>query len=134
MIDVAKFKEWIDSDEGKAHFENYMNNIKDRETMLESQLERFHANYAHRFEELMDKVIAKYDSDAYVKREYSLGYQPRESLFFFAYEYACKYGREATDEEYDKYGNMFTGDLRYVNGYIFNLMHGQGTVVNVYKE
>lgn len=63
-----------------------------------------------------------------------MGIEPPEGLFHYLFEYVKVYGRECTKNEWDGYGNAFSGDLLYLNGYYFNLMHGQGTVINITKE
>ena len=60
--------------------------------------------------------------------------EPHETLFYYLYDCASNYGREATEVEFSKYGNMFTCGLFFYRGYFFNRMNGQGTVIHITKE
>lgn len=131
---LEKLKAHLESEEGKKSMEEYVRKMARIRELRDSWVERLHKNYSNRFSEILNKVIEKYDSDDYVKREYSLGYEPREPLFSLFFEYAEKYGRECTEVEWELYGNMFTGELYCCNGYYFNMMHGQGTVIKVMTE
>jgi len=42
-------------------------------------------------------------------------------------------GKKANKREMKTYGNMFTDVVYIYRGWVFNLMHGQGTVVQVSK-
>lgn len=129
-----KLKDYLDTEEGKESLKRFFENIRIEEERLNSQLERFHLKFGDKskFFDVVQKIIEKYNSEKYRNREYyKVCCQPRESLYFFLYEYAKKYGREVTDDEYGKYGNIFTAGLYYVNGFFFNLMQGQGSVVKV---
>jgi hypothetical protein len=132
---LKKGLEWLKSEEGKKSIEEYFSNIERLEAMKENQLDRFHIKYNTKelFVEFLEKVIIKYNSKEYNDRWYNRGTEPPESLYFFLFNYAQKYGRECDDAEWAKYGNMFSGDLYFIHGYYFNIMHGQGTVIKVTK-
>lgn len=58
-----------------------------------------------------------------------------KSLYFGFYGgYAKHYGREASQKEYEKYGNAFTSKMYFKYGYFFNEMQGQGCAIHVTKE
>ena len=85
---------------------------------------------------IIEKIIDKYDSDKYVRKEYKLGYQPREDLYWVLESIASKYGEkvELNKENAEKYPlNMFTGSAYTFEGYLFQVMHGQGSVVRIDK-
>lgn len=134
MSMFEKLREYLDSEEGEKAMEKYALKLKKENDLYDYWLNNLHIKYSNRFAEILEKIIKKYDSDKYVNKEYKLGYQPREPLFTLFYDYAEKYGRECTDREWETYGNMFTGSLYYCNGYYFNMMHGQGTVIKVMRE
>ena len=131
---LAKIDEFFDSEENVERMKAYFQKIKDQEKIHKKQLKRFHENHSGRFAEIIEKVMDKYGSNAYVRSWYRRGIEPPRSLYFFFYDYASKYGRKATRKEMVKYGNDFTAGLYYANGYFFNLMNGQGTAVLVEKE
>jgi len=133
---VQQFKEWIDSEEGKLYLENYLKKEKQEEEILESQLERFKSRFSSikDFDYIVNKIIDKYESDEYVLREYKMGREPNRNLYWFLFRFAEKYGREVTEEEYEKYSNMFTDEMYYYGGYYFSVMHGQGSVIKIDKN
>lgn len=96
------------------------------------QLEKLHSR--GNINNFIEKVITKYNSKEYKKRWYGRGIESEEYLYFFLLKYAKKFGRHCTNVEYDKYGNEFTSDLYYCDGYFFNLMDGQGSCVLITKE
>jgi hypothetical protein len=130
---VEDLNKFLDSPEGQKKAEDYFGKIKQREIILDSQLDRFHSNYSNRLDELVEKVIEKYDSDKYRDHWYNRGSIPPEDLYFFLYKYAQKWGREATEEEYETIGNYFTSGLYLVGNYSFNRMDGQGSCILVEK-
>ncbi len=84
---------------------------------------------------IIEKIIAKYDSEEYVSREYKLGYEPREELFWVLRDIAEKYGEKIkhNSKKWEKYLNMFTGEAYIYEGYFVQVMHGQGSVVKIEK-
>lgn len=129
MIDVDKMMEWFDSEEGQRHIEEYREKIEREERIWNYQLEKLHK--VDNFKEFVESVIKKYGSEKYRYRWLDRGIEPPEDLTFLLFDYAQKYGREATELEYEKYGNMFTSSMYFIEGYFFNKMNGQGTVVNI---
>lgn len=131
MIGLKKIHEWFDSEEGKKSIAEFAEKIEMEERIKTNQLERFHKS--GKFLELTEKAIKKYNTDKYINSWYKRGIEPPESLFWFLFEYAKKYGRECEEQEWNQYGNMFTSSLFFINGYYFNRMDGQGSVIKVVK-
>lgn len=133
---LEKLKKYLFSDEGKQSFQDFIEKIGKTDIMIDTQLDRFHTKFGNRenFVFIIEKIIQKYESDKYRDMWYDRNIEPPEDLYWFLYEYAKKYGRECNESEWGEYGNMFSSDLVYVNGYYFNLMNGQGTVMNVIRE
>ena len=133
---ITRLKEYLESEEGKKSSEEYFGKIRNRQMMEDSQMDRFHLKYdtSEKFSAIVEKIITKYDSAEYRDKEYKIGREPMESLFFFLFEYAGKYGRKVNKEEYKKYGNTFTSGLYTIHDYYFNLMCGQGSVVHITKK
>jgi hypothetical protein len=127
---VEKLREFLDTEEGKKSIEEFGNKIKKEEERKDRWIEKFKKLAESDIDAYLEKLIEKYDSDEYVRREYSLGYEPRESLLWIALGYAKKYCKECTDE---KYLNMFTGEAYYMGSYIIQVMHGQGSVIRIDK-
>ena len=120
--------------EQEEKMDDYFRIIHEKRVMDEYHMKKFHDNYSDRFEEIMEKIITKYESDSYYNRESKLGYQPRTKLYFFMFEYAQKHGRELTETEEDKYSNMFTSGIYFLKGYYIQIMNGQGSVVRIDKD
>lgn len=131
MIDLKKIDEWFDSEEGKKSIAEFAEKIEQEERIKTNQLERFYKS--GKFLELTEKAIKKYNTDKYRDSWYKRGIEPPESLFWFLFLYAEKYGRECEEEEWKQYGNMFTSSLFFIDGYYFNRMDGQGSVIKVVK-
>lgn len=129
---LEKLKKWFDSDEGKKEVDNYLNNLQKQERILNSQLERLYKS--GRFFELTKKAVEKYNSNEYQDRWLSRGIEPPETLFWFLYEYAKKYGRECSKEEWDEYGNCFTTSLYNVDNVYLGRVDGLGSFIQVFID
>ena len=130
----SKMLEFLESEEGQKSLQEWANKINNEAAILTSQLERFNKKFDHLFKEVVNKIVAKYDSDAYVNRWYNRHIEPPETLYWFLFEYAERYGHEATKEEYKKYGNMFTSAMFYIHDFYFGRMDGQGSVMQIYER
>lgn len=122
------------SPEGQIVLDEFRDKMEREDEIQERHLIKFYEKYDSQFVKFVERYIKKYDSDEYIDRCYNKGYEPSTPMFHFFYDYASKYGREASNNEYEKYGNDFTGSLVYIHGYFFNMMHGQGTVILITKE
>lgn len=131
-MNLKELRSWLESEEGQKSIADFVDTLNKEEEIKTKQLERF--NRFGNFVEFTEKVIAKYDSDKYKNNWYSRGIEPPEDLFWFLFYYAEKYGRKCNEEEWMQYGNMFTSDLFFCNGYYFNRMDGQGSVIKVIKQ
>ena len=131
-MDLQKIKDWFDSEEGKKSMADFADKLDREEKIKEKQLEKL--SISGNFIELTEKAIKKYNSDKYRDRWYNRGIEPPEDLFWFLFHYSEKYGRVCNEEEWKKYGNMFSSALFYCNGYYFNRMDGQGSVIQVKKQ
>lgn len=125
---LENIKTWFESDEGKASLERYANKLVLKENRKERYIGYIHKNWSHRIDEVIEKVMTKYESDEYVRKEYKRGYEPRRPIYYLLYEYAEKHGEECNDE---KYINDFTGGIYYLGSYAIQIMHGQGSVVRI---
>jgi hypothetical protein len=133
LVDMRKrFDSWFDSEEGQKSIAEYLDNLNKRESVLSRQLHRLFMS--GRFVEFTRRVVAKYESDEYRDRWYSRGIEPREDLYYFLMEYAIKYGRKVTKSEIKKYGNIFTSELVFCEGFYFNLTNGQGSVIKIIEQ
>ena len=127
---VERLREFLDYEEGKKSIEDFGNNMRREEERKDRQDENFKTLADPDIDAPHEKLIKQYDSDEYVRRESSLGYEPRESLLWIALGYAKKYCKECEDE---KYLNTFTGEAYYIGSYVIQVMHGQGSVIKIEK-
>lgn len=131
-----ELKESSESEEGKKSWANWVNKIRNKKAICDSQLERAFKKFGLNISTIVEKIVKKYDSDKYRDLWWNKGYEPPESLYFFLFDYAEKYGvvvDENSPIEQRKLANTFTVDIYYLDGYVFNKMNGQGTCVLVEK-
>lgn len=131
-MDLQKMSDWLDSEEGQKSIANFVDKINKEDEIKTKQLERF--NRFENFELFTEKVIDKYNSAKYRDNWYNRGIEPPEDLYWFLFYYAEKYGVECNEEEWKQYGNIFTSALFFCNGYYFNKMDGQGSIIRVTKK
>ena len=127
---LKKISDFLDSEEGKKSIEEFGEKMKREDERRDRWIEKFKELAEPDIDSALSRMIKKYDSDEYVRREYSLGYEPREKLLWIAFNYAEKYCKECTDE---KYLNMFTGSAYYIGSYVIQVMNGQGSVIRIDK-
>ena len=141
MADIAKslsvLRKFLQSEEGKESMKKYWKEEEQKKKLYASQVERFYQKHKDNIPAIIEKIMAKYDSNAYVNKEYKLGYQPREELYWVLLSIASKYGNtvELTEENCEKYPrlNMFTSEAYTFEGYLLQQMNGQGSVVRIDK-
>lgn len=132
MLDLNKIDDFFNSEKGKKSIEKFAKKIEREDRINNNQLKRLHES--GKFIELTEKSIKKYNTDKYKDRWYKRGIMPPETLFWFLFDYAKKYGRECNEKECEKYGNMFSSSLFFIDGYYFNRMDGQGSVIKITKS
>jgi hypothetical protein len=130
---LEELRAWLDSPEGEESLRKFGEKLKAEDELKERRIQYIHDNYRDRLDEIIQKLLDKYISSDYINREYRLGYQPRETLLWVLSTYSKKYGTEFTEEEYGKYSNMFTGSMFYLGNWVFEILHGQGSVLHVYR-
>lgn len=131
-MNIQEFKEYLETPEAKEIAEKYILKIINEKKILNSQLKRFHENC--NFKTFIQKVFLKYESEKYNNRFTDRGLEPEYMLYWFLFEFSKVYGRVCYKEEWMKYGNSFTIELYYYDGYYFNLMNGQGSVIRIIER
>jgi hypothetical protein len=127
---AERLRKFLDTEEGKKSLEEFGKKLEREAEFKDRWTERFKDHSEDNLDFVLEKLICKYDSDEYVRKEYSKGYEPREELLWVAFNYAEKYCKECTDE---KYLNMFTGEAYYIGSYVIQVMNGQGSVIKIEK-
>jgi hypothetical protein len=131
---LQALKDWMDSPEFDEHLIKFGEKMKIEEDRRQRYIQYIHDNYKDQLDEIIEKLCDKYNSDEYINREQKIGYQPRETLMWTMLTYAKKYGTEFAQEEYAKYAGMFTGEMFYLENWVFEVLYGQGTAISVYKK
>lgn len=121
---------FLKTEEGQRSIEEFGKKLNRETEHSDRQVERFKKYSEDRLDEVLEKIIDKYDSDKYVRREHQLGYEPRENLLWVALGYAEKYCPPCKEEQYL---NMFTGEAFYIGSYVIQVMYGQGSVIRIDK-
>lgn len=135
MSMLEDLKRLLETPEGEERFNNWLKKNQISEMVENDQLERFNAKFGDSasFDEIVTKIVNKYNSDKYRDKWYGIGIEPPEELYFFLFKYAQKYGRECTDSEWKEHANMFTSQMYFVFNYYFNRMDGQGCCIKISK-
>jgi hypothetical protein len=127
----------LDLDNLSLSIRSYFENKEKERILYASQVDRFYKKNKDNMSIIIEKIITKYDSDKYILKEYKLGYQPREELYWVLLSIAKQYGTkiEINEENTEKYSrlNMFTSVAYIFEGYLIQKMDGQGSVVRIYK-
>lgn len=131
---LQALRDWMDSPEFDEHLIKFGEKMKIEEDRRQRYIQYIHDNYKDQLDEIIEKLCDKYNSDEYINREQKIGYQPRETLLWTMLTYATTYGTEFTNEEYAKYAGMFTGEMFYLENWVFEVFYGQGTAISVYKK
>jgi len=131
MSDIVQmFKNIVNSEGFQENMAKEAKKQAKQNALLEYRIGKFHAKYKDNLDAVVERLLLKYDSDEYINRELSLGYQPRETLLWFLFEYATHYCEVCLDE---KYLNDFTGAAYYIGSYVIQVMYGQGSVIRLEK-
>ena len=125
--------DYLDSEEGKLHMKEYFEKIELREQHCARWADRMYERIKDNIDESIEHMLRWYESDRYRDREYEMCYEPRERLLWVLFDVAEKYGRPATEDEWETYGNMFTGALHIFGSYAIQVMVGQGSVIRIDK-
>jgi len=130
-MNIEKLKEYLDSPEGKAETEKYFGELAKKQEIQEGRYRRFEEWLkTHDFDKLMYRLILEH------------GEEWREKCWHNGYEpYSNNKLRFVTSYVFDnlapirvpKLENMFPTEIRFFKGYYFRIMHGQGSVFDLYN-
>ena len=137
MLDLNKISKSLKVSITEESVRKFFEEKEQEEKLYASQVDRFYQRHKENMPAIIEKIMAKYNSNEYVRKEYKLGYEPREDLYWILESIASKYGVEVklNKKNGKKYPqlNMFTGSAYIFEGYLFQTMHGQGSVVRIDK-
>lgn len=135
MLDIDRFKEFMESKEGEESINKYVEKIQKGREHRNRWVEKMKSRIENNIDSAVEKLLYWYESDKYRDREYKMGYQPRESLLWVLFNYAVMYGEEIQEDSelYETYGNCFTGGMFKIGSYVIQTMHGQGSIISIDK-
>ena len=137
MLDLNKISKSLKVSITEESVRKFFEEKEQEEKLYASQVDRFYQRHKENMPAIIEKIMAKYNSNEYVRKEYKLGYEPREDLYWILESIASKYGVEVklNKKNGKKYPqlNMFTGSAYIFEGYLIQTMHGQGSVVRIDK-
>ena len=128
---VKWLKEHLESEEGRESIRRYAQKIYNKEMVRRRWVQKFKDRYENDLGTILEKLIAKYDSDEYVNREHKLGYEPRQPLFDLVWDYAQEYCKEYRGK---KHLTPFTVGAYNIGSYVIQLLSGQGSYIRIDKK
>jgi len=130
---LQAMNDFINSEKGKQYMLDYLDSLERLKQHDDRWTDRMYERIKDNIDESIEHLSKWYDSDKYRDREYKKGYEPRERLLWVLFHVAEDYGRECTEEEYNKYGNWFTSEMYILGSYAIQVMNGQGSVIRIDK-
>jgi hypothetical protein len=127
-IIIKELKEWAESEEGKEYFGS-----KNKEEDIKlNRFKRFGKWLKHNdFDKLMYRVILEHD-DNYITNCYHNGFMPYpNNKMQFIIDYVFRNGESVKVPKLDC---SFPNEVCDFNGYYFQMIFGQGTVVHIYNK
>lgn len=128
---IKKFTEAIESPKGKKLLDNMVNELFQGQKISEQRLSTIHKLHGNNINAFIDMVYDRYNSDKYLSR-HRHKQEPPYRLYWILLDYAEKYGDKCDASEYG-IPDMFTAEMYRLGDYLFELVHGQGSFVNVHK-
>lgn len=131
-IDVEKIKremkEWEESEQGTAYFENYWKKID----LKSKRFVRFTEWLKHNdFDKLMYRIILEHNEEYREKCWHSgcEAYPNNKLSFLLSYITVTCELIKVSQIDCD-----FTNEIWFFKGYYFQLIHGQGTITRIYNK
>ena len=131
-IDVEEYKAqmklWAESEQGKAHFENYWKKID----LKQSRFVRFTEWLKHNdFDKLMYRIILEHNEE-YREKCWHSGIEAHpNNVLSFLIRYVADTCEPVKVPQID---TDFANSVWFFNGYYFQLIHGQGTITRIYNK
>lgn len=120
-----QMKAHLDSEEGKAKLKAYFDKLKFEDNLKDIWCKKFNNLSLEKRDEIIKKILSKYNSDEYKDRWYNRGIMPPEDLTYMIYEYASRYGKESYSD------GFFDSDWYEFDNYKVTLICGQGSFVRI---
>lgn len=128
---LEKLKAHLESPEEKKQIEEYFGELAEKQKIAEGRYRRFEEWLKYNdFDRLMYRLILEHEEEWREKCWHNgCEVYPNNKLQFII---------DYVFDNYDPIGvpqieNMFNTNIRFFKGYYFRLMHGQGTVFDLYN-
>jgi len=129
-MDIEKLKAHLESPEGKKQMEEWFEKRRIENEIKQKRFNRFDEWLKHNdFDKLIQRLILEHGED-YRDKCYHKGYEPypNQKLGF-----VIDYVRDRFEEiRVSQLENMFNTQIWFFKGYYFRIMHGQGSVFDLY--
>ena len=132
-IDIESIDMWFDSPECKASMEKFKAKMDHRERRIQRAHQRIQERGETSIHKLIQNQIAIY-TDEYHDKCYKKGYMPYPTnITSLLFDVAEQYGKPFVQilDEFDE--NFGANTVTYM-GYQWNWIHGQGTVLRIFKD
>lgn len=130
----AKFEElkkYWQTDEGKAELDLFFEKLDSEDKRRNRWIQWFKGLFESMGDSLIQRLVDKYESNDYRDREYKAGREPQELLYWLIIYYAKLYCKPCRNKKHIIVG--YAGEAYYVGSYVFQVIHGQGSVISVKK-
>jgi replicative superfamily II helicase len=135
---VDSVKEMLEDKEAMDYFEKRLAVMSKKGNIYLKQVKRLHQKFEDlsqdQFEDFIDKVLQKYDSEEYVRRWYGRGIEPERELLYYLHAVAEKHGKEANRRVWQDLSNPFTQSINVYKKHAFMFIMGQGSGVIVFRK
>lgn len=129
-FNVNSLMAFLDTEEGRKSIREFAEELNREREYYNRLSDKIHNLSFEQRKSLVDKIKAKYNSDAYKDRWYNHPKGPREpqeGLYWLAYEYAMRYGKDYDDGYID-----FVSECRLVDDYfVVSRFDGQGSFIRI---
>lgn len=132
-IDIESIDKWFDSPEGKASIEKFKAKMDHQERRIQRAHQLIQEGGETFIHMLIQNQIAIY-TDEYEDKCYKRGYMPYPTnITSLLFDVAEQYGKPFVQilDEFDEHFGAST--VTYM-GYQWNWIHGQGTVLRIFKD
>ena len=128
---LEKMRAFLESEEGQKSISEWAKKYARDLDHRDRWIEKFRVRCESELDGVLEKLMDKYYSNEYLKRENKRGCEPREPLLWLAWSYAEKYCKPYKGK---KHTNIFTSGAYHFGSYIIQRMDGQGSVLRIDKK
>ena len=130
-MDIEKLKVHLESPEGKKQMEEWFEKRQIEKEIKQKRFVRFDEWLKHNdFDKLIQRLILEHGED-YRDKCYHKGYEPHPNQKL---GFVIDYVQDKLEQiRVSQLENMFNTQIWFFKGYYFRIMHGQGSVFDLYN-